>query len=72
MLVSYPEYLGWASILQEIILDRSKLFQILQISGVFPLLVIEIAVFVADCPDYSGYSSGYSFRLFRKHGFGLD
>ena len=65
MLVSSPEYLGLASILQEIILDRWKLFRILRIFGVFPLLVIEIAVFVVDCPDYSGYSP----EKVRKHGF---
>ena len=32
--------------------------QILRIFRLFPSLVIEIAVFVVDCPDYSGYSSG--------------
>ena len=31
--------------------------RILRIFGVFPLLLIEIAVFEVDCPDYSGYSS---------------
>ena len=29
--------------------------QILQIFGVFPWLVIEIGVFVVDCPGYSHY-----------------
>ena len=65
-LVSSPEYSGWASVLQEIILDRWKLFRILRIFRVFPWLVIENAVFVVDCPDYSGYSS----EKMRKHGFG--
>ena len=46
VLVSSPEYLGLASILQENLLDRWKLFRILQIFGAFPWLVIEIAVFV--------------------------
>ena len=31
--------------------------RILQIFWLFLWLVIEIAVFVIDCPDYSGYSS---------------
>ena len=57
MFVSSPEYSGLASIVQENLLDRWKLFRILRIFGVFPWLVIEIAVFVVDCPDYSGYSS---------------
>ena len=65
VLVSSPEYLGWAMILQEILLDRWKLFPILQIFRVFPLLVIENAVFVVDCPNYLGYSS----EKIRKHGF---
>ena len=30
--------------------------RILRIFGLFPRLVIEVAVFVVDCPDYSGYS----------------
>ena len=57
MLVSSPEYSGLASILQEKLLDRWKWFQILRIFRVFPWLVIENAVFVVDCPNYSGYSS---------------
>ena len=57
VLVSSPKYLGLASILQEKLLDRWKWFRILPIFGVFPWLVIENAVFVVDCPDYSGYSS---------------
>ena len=65
-LVSSPEYSGSASVLQEIILDRWKLSRILQIFGVFPLLVIENAVFVVDCPDCLGYLS----EKVRKHGFG--
>ena len=32
--------------------------QVLRIFGLFPWLVIEIAVFAVDCPDYLGYSSG--------------
>ena len=56
MLVSSPKYSGWASILQEKLLDRWKWFRILRISGVFPWLVIEYAVFVVDCPNYLGYS----------------
>ena len=55
MLVSSPEYLGLALILQEKLLDRWEQFRILQIFGVFPHLVIENAGFVVDCPDYLGY-----------------
>ena len=56
MLVSNPEYSRLALILQENLLYRWELFRILRIFEVFPWLVIEIAVFVVDCPDYSGYS----------------
>ena len=55
-LVSSPEYSGWASVLQENLLCRWKLFRILRIFGVFPLWLIEIAVFVVDCPNYLVYS----------------
>ena len=52
VLVSNPEYLGLALILQENLLNRWERFQILWIFRVFPHLVIENAGFVVDCPDY--------------------
>ena len=65
VLVSSPEYSGLASILQENLFDRWKWFRILQIFRVLPWLMIEIAVFVVDCPNYLGYLS----EKVRKHGF---
>ena len=43
--------------LQENLLDRWETVQILRIFRLFSQLVIEIVVFVVDCPNYSGYLS---------------
>ena len=57
MLVSDPKYLGIWLVSTRNLLDKWELFQILQIFGVFPWLLIVNAVFVVDCPDYLGYLS---------------
>ena len=57
-LVSDPEYSGYsACFYKRSLWYRWEMVRILQIFGLFPWLVIEIAVSVVDFPDYLGYSS---------------
>ena len=55
MLASSPEYSGLASISTRKMVNSWEMFQILQIFGVFPCLVVDNGGLWVNCPDCLGY-----------------